>query len=177
MRFLGHHIRVRELPDNGGFVPRAVIPKERSKQLRQKIKNLFRRSTCGETLDSRLRLLNPMVRGWANFYRHAWGAKRVFVANDHYAWWTIYRWLRKKHPKTRMREIYKRYGWRKPRGRMIRWCDGSTRWVMQSPTRVRPFRLAWQKPPSFVATSTESPVRNERRTPGSVRGVRKPTRR
>jgi len=33
-----------------------------------------------------------------------------------------------------------------------------------------------QKPPSFVATSTESPVRNERRTPGSVRGVRKPTR-
>ena len=34
-----------------------------------------------------------------------------------------------------------------------------------------------QKPPSFVATSTESPVRNERRTPGSVRGARKPTRR
>ena len=46
MRFLGHHIRVREQPDNGGFVPRAAIPKERSKQLRRKIKNLFRRSTA-----------------------------------------------------------------------------------------------------------------------------------
>jgi len=34
-----------------------------------------------------------------------------------------------------------------------------------------------QKPPFFVATSTESPVRNERRTPGSERGARKPTRR
>ena len=43
------------------------------------------------------------------------------------------------------------------------------------PDRER--RLAWQKAPSFVATSTESPVRNERRTPGSVRGARKPTRR
>ena len=177
MRFLGHHLRVRELPDHGGFVPRAVIPKERSKQLRRKIKNLFRRSTCGQTLESRLRLANPILRGWANFYRHAWGAKRVFVANDHYVWWTILRWLRKKHPNTRMREIYKRYGWRKPRGRMIRWRDGDTPLVAQSPTRVRPFRLAWQKPPSFVATSTESPVRNERRTPGSVRGARKPTRR
>jgi RNA-directed DNA polymerase len=177
MRFLGHHIRVRELPNDGGFVPRAVIPKERSKQLRQKIKNLFRRSTCGQTLESRLRLANPILRGWANFYRHAWGAKRVFTFNDHCVWWTIYRWLRKKHPKTRMREIYKRYGWRKPRGRTIRWRDGDTRVVTQSPTRVRPFRLAWQKPPSFVATSTESPVRSERRTPGSERGTRKPTRR
>jgi len=81
MRFLGHHICVRELPDNGGFVPRAVIPKERSKQLRRKIKNLFRRSTCGRTLESQLRLANPILRGWANFYRHAWGAKRVFDAS------------------------------------------------------------------------------------------------
>ncbi len=177
MRFLGHHICVRELPDNGGFVPRAVIPKERSKQLRRKIKNLFRRSTCSESLESRLRLANPILRGWANFYRHAWGAKRVFAANDHYVWWTIHRWFRKKYPNTRMREIYKRYGWRKPRGRTIRWRDGDTKLVEQSPTKVRPFRLAWQKPPSFVATSTESPVRNERRTPGSVRGARKPTRR
>lgn len=43
------------------------------------------------------------------------------------------------------------------------------------PDRER--RQAWQKAPSFVATSTESPMRNERRTPGSVRGARKPTRR
>ncbi|HEX8112999.1 MAG TPA: group II intron maturase-specific domain-containing protein, partial [Kofleriaceae bacterium] len=100
MRFLGHHINVRGQPDDGRFVPRVVIPKERSKQLRHKIKNLFRRSTCGRTLESLLRLANPILRGWANFYRHAWGAKQVFCANDHYVWWTILRWLRKKHPQT-----------------------------------------------------------------------------
>ena len=38
-----------------------------------------------------------------------------------------------------MRQIYKHYGWRKPRGRMIRWRDGDTVLVAQSPTRVRPF--------------------------------------
>jgi len=115
MRFLGHHLRVRPHPDDGHAVPQAVIPKEQSKRLRQKIKDIFRRATCQETLESRLRLANPVLRGWANFYRHAWGAKRVFVANDHYVWWTIYRWLRKKHPKTRMQEIHRQYGWRKPR--------------------------------------------------------------
>jgi hypothetical protein len=143
MRFLGHHLRVRQHPDHGCLVPQAVIPKEQSKRLRQKIKGIFRRNTCQETLENRLRLVNPVLRGWANFYRHAWGAKRVFVANDHYVWWTIYRWLRKKHPKTRMREIYAQYGWHKPRGRMIRWRDGETHRVLMSRTRVPlPPRLA-----------------------------------
>jgi hypothetical protein len=173
MRFLGHHLRVREHPDHGRSVPQAVIPKEQSKRLRQKIKAIFRRGSCGESLENRLRLVNPVLRGWANFYRHAWGAKRVLVANDHYVWWTIYRWVRKKHPDTRMRDIYSQYGWRKPRGRMIRWRDGGIDAVKMSATVVRPFRLAWQKPPAFALPSMESPVRNERRTPGLARGRRK----
>jgi hypothetical protein len=156
--------KTRRHPQRGCLLPQAAIPKEQSQRLRRTIKGLFRRSTCRESLESRLRLANPVLRGWANFYRHAWGAKRVFVANDHYVWWTIHRWLRKKHPKTRMRDIYAQYGWRKPRGRMIRWRDGDTHRFTQSTTRVRAFRLAWQKPPAFASTSMESPVRIERRT-------------
>ena len=57
-----------------------------------------------------------------------------------------------------------------PRGRTLRWRDGTTKAVHISPTRVRPYSLGRQKPP----TSMESPVRIERRTPGSARGVRKP---
>jgi group II intron reverse transcriptase/maturase len=150
MRFLGHHLRVRKHPSHGGLVPHAVIPKEQSKRLRQKIKDLFRRSTCRETLENRLRLMNPVVRGWANFYRHAWGAKRVFAVNDHYVWCTIYRWLRKKHPKTRMRDIYAQYGWRKPRDRTMQWRDGETDPVAMSTTRVHPFDLTWQTTPDFA---------------------------
>lgn len=39
-----------------------------------------------KTLQSRLKRLNPILRSWGNFYRHAWGAKRVFTAIDHYVW-------------------------------------------------------------------------------------------
>jgi hypothetical protein len=153
-----------------------VIPKDRSKRLRLTIKAIFSRATTWSTLEERLTLLNPAIRGWANFYRHAWGAKRVLRFTDHYVWWTIHRWLRKKHPETPMRELYRRYGWRKPRGRMVRWRDGATYPFIMASTRVRPYSLAWQATPDFASTSAESPVRNDRRTPGSVRGTRKPAR-
>jgi RNA-directed DNA polymerase len=176
MAFLGHHVRVRRHPSSGRLVAHAVIPKDRSKRLRLSIKAIFSRATTRSTLQQRLTLLNPVIRGWANFYRHAWGAKRVLRFTDHYVWWAIHRWLRKKHPQTPMRQLYRRYGWRKPRGRMLRWRDGATRPFIMASVRVRPYRFAWQTTPDFASTSAESPVRNERRTPGSVRGTRKPAR-
>lgn len=127
LRFLGHHVRVRTHPANGRLVSTAVIPKDRSQRLRQLIKDLFRSRTTGSSLEKRLQLLNPLLRGWGNFYRHAWGAKRIFTALDHYVWWTIYRWLRKKHRGAKMKQLRRRYTWRKPGGRMIRWRDGNTR--------------------------------------------------
>ena len=71
--------------------------------------------------------LNPVLHGWGNFYRHAWGAKRVFAGIDHYVWWTIKRWLHKKQPDTRMDQLAAQYGWHKPRQRtaLARRCDGS----------------------------------------------------
>jgi RNA-directed DNA polymerase len=174
IRFLGHHLRVRKHPDHGALRMRALIPKERTQRLRLKIKAIFRSQTYGLSLESRL--MNPIVRGWANFYRHAWRAKRIFVSVDDYVWWTIYRWVRKKHAKASMRQIYQRYGWHKPRGRMMRWRDGDTYHVSLAAVRVKPFRLAWLKTPHFASTSMESPVRIERRMPGSVRGARKPAR-
>lgn len=124
MRFLGHHLRVRPRPSTRRLVPRLVIPKDRTARLRDTISGIFGRSTLNESLESRLRLLNPVLRGWGNFYRHAWGAKRVFAAVDHHVWWTIFRWLRKKHPRVLLKEIKKRYGWHRPRQRMLRWRDG-----------------------------------------------------
>jgi hypothetical protein len=77
-----------------------VPPKERSTRLRQKIAALFDISTTNERLADRLRLLNPLLLGWASCYRHASGAKRVFAFTDNHVWWTILRWLHKKHPES-----------------------------------------------------------------------------
>ena len=68
-----------------------------------------------------------------------------------------------------MRDIKAMYGWRKPRGKLLRWRDGDTYPFALAAVSVKPFRLAWQTTPDFALTSMESPVRNESRTPGSVR--------
>ncbi len=155
LRFLGHHVRVRVHPAHGRLVSTAVIPKDRSHLLRERVKDLFRCSTTGGTLAHRLKLLNPILRGWCNFYRHAWGAKKVFSFIDHYVWWTILRWLRKKHPTRGVNWLVARYGWRKPGCRGTRWKDGDTRPFAMSQTRVQPFRLAWLRPPDFAITDGE----------------------
>jgi group II intron reverse transcriptase/maturase len=154
LRFLGHHVRVRAHPTNGRLVSTVVVPKDRGHQLRERIKSLFKCSTVQATLESRLKLLNPVLRGWCNFYCHAWGAKKLFVKIDSYVWWTIFRWLQKKYPTRGTRWLLAQYGWR-PTGRNVRWREGATTLFLMSPTPVGRFMLRRQKPPSFVITDGE----------------------
>ena len=155
MRFLGHHVRVRKHPTNGKVVSTAVIPKDRSQRIRERIKDLFKRSTLCESLAERLRHLNPVLRGWGNFYRFAWGAKHVFRAIDHYVWWTIYRWLKKKHPTTPMEKLRRRYGWHHAGCGGLRWKDGDIRPYELFRTPVQQFKLGWMSPPAFAMTDGE----------------------
>ena len=150
LRFLGHHLRVRRHPSRRTLVPRLVIPKDRSQRLRRAIELIFDRSTITETLESRLKRLNPILRGWGNFYRHAWGAKRVFTGIDHYVWWTIKRWLVKKHPDTKMDQIAKQYGWHKPRQRAMRWRNGDTVPVPLAAIRVVRYQLGSDPGPRYA---------------------------
>ena len=52
--------------------------------------------------------LNPVLRGWANCFRHA-AAKRTLEYLGYYAWWRVGRWLRKKHPRITWKQIKRRY--------------------------------------------------------------------
>lgn len=155
LRFLGHHVRVRHHPGHRRLVSTCVIPKERSHRLRERVKDMFRRSTVRSSLAERLRMLNPVLRGWCNFYRYAWGAKSVFGSIDNYVRWTIYRWLRKKHPKTPIKGLLAQYGRRKPGRRGISWKDGNARPFELSRTRVQHYKLGWLKPPAFAITDGE----------------------
>ena len=109
-------------------------------------------------------------RAWGNFYRHAWGAKRVFARLDTYVWWTIFRWLKKRHPQTALRRLFARYGRRNPSG----WRDGRHTCFTMARLTVEQFKMGWLRPPRFAEPPVEIPVRIERRTPGSARGTRKP---
>jgi hypothetical protein len=62
-----------------------------------RIKTLTNRSTVNLSLDQLIHVLNPILRGWANYYRHA-ASSRCLAYLSHYLWWRVIRWLRKKYP-------------------------------------------------------------------------------
>ncbi|MDQ3397770.1 MAG: reverse transcriptase domain-containing protein [Deinococcota bacterium] len=41
--------------------------------------------------------LNPVIRGWANYYRHG-AAKRTFSKADHQMWVMLWTWAKRRHP-------------------------------------------------------------------------------
>ena len=44
-----------------------------------------------------IRELNPVIRGWLNYHRHA-AAKRVFNKVERVIWQTLWRWAKRRHP-------------------------------------------------------------------------------
>lgn len=169
IRFLGFHFRVRCHPVLG-WRSSVLIPKLRSQRLRERIKTAFKRSTCHQSLEQRLIELNPVLRGWSYFYRHAVGAKDVFANLDNYVWHTIYRWVKKKNQTTGYRKLLKRYGKRIPNKQSTTWSDNGIDMFRMESVSVQRFRSAWDNPPAYALTSRESPVHNERCTPGSEEG-------
>src|SRR5882672_4818995 len=47
--------------------------------------------------DTLIDLLNPMIRGWANYHRHV-VAKRTYSAVDTHIWQALWRWAKRRHP-------------------------------------------------------------------------------
>lgn len=79
----------------------------------RKIKTLCRQIGVGQPLDVLLRRVNASVRGWAGYFR-AGVSSAVFSYISHYLWQTVWRWLRRKHPKTTWTQLRRRYcggGW------------------------------------------------------------------
>jgi RNA-directed DNA polymerase len=52
--------------------------------------------------------LNPVIRGWAAYYRTG-VSKEIFSSLDHYMWWLTYRWALRAHPNKSKRWAMARY--------------------------------------------------------------------
>ncbi|MHA3904664.1 group II intron maturase-specific domain-containing protein [Castellaniella sp. WN] len=55
-----------------------------------------------------IRLLNPVIRGWAVYHRHS-AAKTTFNRVDNFIWHMLWRWAKRRHPAKGARWIEKRY--------------------------------------------------------------------
>lgn len=92
--FLGH--TVRKYGDKLLITP----AKSKVKILRRKISRIVQ-SAKAESQLRLLRQLNPLLRGWANYYRNG-AAKGTFDKLDWYVFHKIWRWVSRRHPdKTR----------------------------------------------------------------------------
>jgi retron-type reverse transcriptase len=67
--FLGHRIRLR-WDDRWGYWPRVEIPKKKVRDLCYRIKQLTNRGHTCRSFQAVIDGLNPVLRGWGNFYRH-----------------------------------------------------------------------------------------------------------
>ena len=111
--FLGWRIQRRAWRGRAG--KRAVYTYPSKKALAtlvDKVRSLTRRAKH-RTLADLLRRLNPALRGWCNYFRHG-VSKRTFNYVDHYAFWRIVGWLRKRHPRLNMHTLIRRFlpGWK-----------------------------------------------------------------
>ena len=68
--------------------------------------------------------LNPIIRGWAAYYRGVVSSK-VFTALDSYVWCLTFRWARRTHPNKPKKWIVRRYFGRFNRFRNDRWVFGA----------------------------------------------------
>lgn len=59
------------------------------------IRGLIRANVSLQT-DKLIRLLNPKIRGWANYYRHG-VSSRTFVKVDYEIYLALVRWMRRRH--------------------------------------------------------------------------------
>lgn len=93
----------------------------------------------GANAEAVITKLNPIIRGWAAYYRTV-VSKEVFSALDHYVWRLTHRWARRAHPTKGKRWVTTRYFGAFHPTRQDRWLFGdrdSGRYVVRfSWTRI-----------------------------------------
>jgi RNA-directed DNA polymerase len=93
--FLGFRIRRRLQPGSN----RRYVYTYPSKKALAAVKDgtrVLTRRRAHRTLAALLRRINPLLRGWCTYFRHG-VSKRTFGYVDHFAFWRIVGWLRKRH--------------------------------------------------------------------------------
>lgn len=73
-----------------GYGPRVEIPKAKAANLRRNVKQLTQRDSISVSLGEKLRGVNSITSGWANYYRYCVGAGHVFVTLDWYIGLRLY---------------------------------------------------------------------------------------
>jgi RNA-directed DNA polymerase len=99
--FLGHTVR------KFGVKLLTFPAKSSLKAVREKISDCIQ-SAAGLPAEALLLKLNPIIRGWANYYRHG-ASKRTFDRLDYHVFGRLRRWAKRRHPNKSARWRQRKY--------------------------------------------------------------------
>jgi RNA-directed DNA polymerase len=106
--FLGWRIQRRAWRSRTCKTAIYTYPSKKSlASIKGKVRQLTRRAQH-RTLADLLRRLNPVLRGWCTYFRHG-VSKRTFSYVDHFAFWRIVGWLKKRHLGLNMHALVRRH--------------------------------------------------------------------
>lgn len=77
-----------------------------------------------EITEKLIYLLNPKIRGWANYYRHV-VSKKTFAFVDSNIFWLLYKWIKRQHPNKSVSWMNKKYFH----------SNGSKNWIFHAKTK------------------------------------------
>ncbi len=99
--FLGQHLRKY---DNKLITTPA---KENTKSFLKKVRDTIKKCHGRKTSDM-IKILNPMIRGWAHYHRYVQSAA-TFSHADSIIFQSLWRWIRRRHPKKSCKWVIKQY--------------------------------------------------------------------
>ncbi len=105
--FLGFHIQ-RKLRGDETHVVLTYPSKAALAAVMHKIRKATGRGTTSLRLLDVLGVVNPILRGWAAYFRYG-VSKRTFSYLAQWAWWRLILWIRRKHPRLTWKQVRRRY--------------------------------------------------------------------
>jgi RNA-directed DNA polymerase len=114
--FLGFNVR------RYGHKPKIKPSKAAVRRIRRRLRDELW-SLRGSNAVAVIRRLNPIVRGWATYYRAQVSAV-TYGKLDHYLWRLAWKWAKFSHPNRPKRWVFARYFGRFNKSRQDRWVFG-----------------------------------------------------
>jgi RNA-directed DNA polymerase len=153
-QFLSQRVRYKWHP-RFGYMPRIEIPTSKRADLRYLVKQMTSGANTLWSLSELLQKLNPVLRGWGNYYRFCTGASRQFAALDFYVGDCIWRWLMKKHKKLHRKRtrLARLPSLLRPTRKL--WREGNVEQFLLSMLRVERFRRGWMRTPAYISVPGE----------------------
>ncbi|MYU25179.1 group II intron reverse transcriptase/maturase [Streptomyces sp. SID8352] len=129
--FLGFNVRKY----NGKLLikPSKASVRRIKREIREKIKAMGQDRT-----EDVIRHLNPLIKGWATYYRGV-VSKEIFGSLDHHVWRLTWKWARRRHPRKSRAWVVDRYWGRYHSQRDDRWVFGDRE------TKRYLYKFGWTK--------------------------------